>query len=317
MVDVKMKKNLLNELKNFGIEFLENQDMSFYSSIKAGGRADLIMFPKNEAELVSIVNLTKTCLCGCRCYVIGGGTNTFFKEERIFAPVISFKKFDASILKISDISKKIEAGSETVLRAGAGVSTSKILNYAIKHNFGGCEFFYGIPGTVGGAVRMNAGSKESVIENIVEAIDIITYDGIKSKIAKKDLKFSYRSIEIDGIEGNYFITAAYLKLYKTSESKVTENIQIFKKRKSGQPLGEFSLGCIFKNPDGISAGKLIEEIGFKGFSAGGARVSEKHANFIINEGGAKPSDIMFLIKNIEEKALISRGIKLNTEIKII
>jgi UDP-N-acetylmuramate dehydrogenase len=164
---------------------------------------------------------------------------------------------------------------------------------------------------------MNAGSKESVIGNIIDAIEIITDEGLKYIINKNDLKFSYRNLYIEGIKDNYFITKAHLKLYKTSESKIVESIKTFKKRKSSQPLGEFSLGCIFKNPSGVSAGKVIEEIGFKGFSKGGAFVSEKHANFIVNKGGAKPDDVISLIKNIQEKALFAKGIKLNTEIKII
>ena len=303
------RADLLIGLKEYKIEFLENECMSAYSSIKIGGLTDLIIFPKNEAELISVINLLKVNLCGY--YIIGRGTNTLFKDSRIYMPVISFKRFNASLSEI----KKNE--SETVLDAGAGMSPSKILNYAIKNSIGGCEFFYGIPGTLGGAVRMNAGSKESVIGNIIDAIEIITDEGIKYIIKKNDLKFSYRSLDIDGIKDNYFITRAYLKLYKSSESKIKDNIKVFKKRKSSQPLGEFSLGCIFKNPPDVSAGKIIEEIGFKGFSKGGACVSEKHANFIVNRGGAKPDDIMSLIKNIQEKALSHKGIKLNTEIKII
>ena len=305
----KKRINLLSGLKEFEIEFLENEEMSAYSSIKIGGLTDLIIFPKNEMELISVINLLKADLCGY--YIIGRGTNTLFKAARIYLPVISFKKFDSSL------SENKKNGSEIVLEAGAGIPLSKILNYAIKKNMGGCEFFYGIPGTAGGAVRMNAGSKESVIGNIIHAVEIITDKGVKYIIGNNDLKFSYRSLEIGGIKCDYFITKVYLKLYGSSASKIKENIEVFKKRKSSQPLGEFSLGCIFRNPSGVSAGKVIEEIGFKGFSMGGVSVSEKHANFIINKGGAKPDDIVSLIKNIQEKALSHRGIKLNTEIKII
>jgi UDP-N-acetylmuramate dehydrogenase len=305
----KKRINLLSGLKEFEIEFLENEEMSAYSSIKIGGLTDLIIFPKNEMELISVINLLKADLCGY--YIIGRGTNTLFKAARIYLPVISFKKFDSSL------SENKKNGSEIVLEAGAGIPLSKILNYAIKKNMGGCEFFYGIPGTAGGAVRMNAGSKESVIGNIIHAVEIITDKGVKYIIGNNDLKFSYRSLEIGGIKCDYFITKVYLKLYGSSASKIKENIEVFKKRKLSQPLGEFSLGCIFKNPSGVSAGKVIEEIGFKGFSIGGVSVSEKHANFIVNKGGAKPDDIVSLIKNIQEKALSHRGIKLNTEIKII
>jgi UDP-N-acetylmuramate dehydrogenase len=308
-----MNKNsevdFLSGLRESRIEFLENQDMSAYSSIKTGGLAALIVFPKNESELIHLLNMLKTCSSGY--YIIGRGTNILFKDDRISLPVISFKKFAAEIYENKEIRQ------ETVLFVGAGIPLSKILNYAIKNNIGGCEFFYGIPGTLGGAVRMNAGSKESAIENITEAVEIISAQGTKHIFKKNDIEFSYRNLRIKGIGDEYCITGAHIRLYKSSPEKIAENIKIFRERKSRQPLGEFSLGCIFKNPSGVSAGRIIEDIGFKGFSKGGASVSIKHANFIINRGGAKPGDILCLIKNIQEKALLHKGVELNTEIKII
>ncbi len=302
-------QDAVNGLKTAGIEFLENGNMSAYSSIKIGGTADLMIFPKNEEELLFILNLLKANLSDY--YIIGRGTNVLFKDDRICSPVISFKKFAANFYE----NKK--NGSEIILEAGSGASLSKILNYAIKNDIGGCEFFYGIPGTLGGAVAMNAGSKESVIGNIIEKIEIITDAGDKFTVKKDGMKFSYRNLEIKDIGGNYFITKAYLTLLKSNGLKISENMEIFKKRKSSQPLGEYSLGCIFKNPSGQCAGKIIEEIGLKGFSQGDAAVSQKHANFIINKGGARPEDITSLIKIIQEKALSIKNIKLNTEIKII
>jgi UDP-N-acetylmuramate dehydrogenase len=323
MNGAKTKEDLLKKLKELDVDFIENQDMSSYSSIKTGGKADLILFPKNEAELGLIIKLTEGVISECFRYVIGGGTNTLFKEERICVPVISFKKFDSSVSDASNISvisgdyENNKQCGDKVLKFGAGINLSKILNYSMRHNLSGCEFFYGIPGTLGGAVKMNAGSKESSVGNIVEAIDILDSNGSKRNVEKKDMNFLYRSLNINGIKDNYFITSVYLKLKESSKAEIAENIKIFKERKSGQPLGEFSLGCIFKNPEGSSAGKIIEEMGFKGVSFGGASVSQKHANFIINKGGAKPSDIMCLINNIREKALESKGIKLDTEIKIV
>ena len=319
MKSAKPKEDLLKKLKDCGIDFMENQDMSSYSSIKTGGKADLIIFPKNEAELGSIIKLTEGLISECFRYVVGRGTNTLFKEERICTPVISFKKFDSSVSDVSKdyVSHENEKYGEKILMFGAGINLSKILNYSMRHNLSGCEFFYGIPGTLGGAVKMNAGSKESSLGNIVEAVDILDANGSKRTIGKKDMNFSYRSLDINAIKDGYFITSVYLKLKESSKTEIAENIKIFRERKSGQPLGERSLGCIFKNPEGFSAGKIIEEIGFKGVSFGGASVSMKHANFIINKGGAKPSDIIFLIENIMEKALESKGIKLDTEIKIV
>lgn len=308
-MDKNKRADLINELRTAQIEFLENKCMSSYSSIKIGGAAELIVFPKNERELLLITGIFRVYACGY--YVIGRGTNTLFKDKNICLPVISFKQFEATY------SESKKSGSEMVLGVGSGAVLSKVLKYAIENNFGGCEFFYGIPGTLGGAVKMNAGSKESVIGNIVEKIDIIMDGGTKLTVEKGDLEFSYRNLKIRGVNSDYFITNVHLTLFKSLRAKISENIEIFKKRKSLQPLSEYSLGCIFRNPEGLSAGRVIEEIGFKGFSNGGVQVSEKHANFIVNKGSAKPDDIMSLIKIIQEKALSSRGIELNTEIKII
>lgn len=306
--------NIISGLRENGIEFLENEPLSLHTSIKIGGKCDIIIFPKDEDELLFITGLLKKNPKGY--LIIGRGTNTLFKDERINVPVISFKKGFRHIKEISHSGgEKVDSGMS--LRVGSGVALSQILSYAIKNCLSGCEFFFGIPGTMGGAVRMNAGSKESAAGNIVENIEIITKKGTKLNIGKKELQFSYRNLDIKGVGEDYFITGATLSLVRLDKSKILENINLFKARKLRQPLGGYSLGCIFKNPEGNSAGRIIEEIGFKGFSNGKALVSNKHANFIINKGGASAEDILGLIKNIQKTALLRKGVKLSTEIKII
>ncbi len=306
--------NIVNGLRENGVEFIENEPMSLYTSIKIGGKCDIIIFPKDEQELFFIIRLLKE---NSRNYIIiGRGTNTLFKDARISFPVVSLKKGFRHIKEIDYPAEK-KGDSKISLRAGSGVALSQVLNYAVKNCLSGCEFFFGIPGTLGGAVRMNAGSKESVAGNIVESIEIITKEGTKLNIEKKDLQFSYRNLDVNGVGEGYFITGVTLSLNRSDKSKIADNINLFKERKLRQPLGEYSLGCIFKNPAGDSAGKIIEEIGFKGFSNGDAAVSDKHANFIINKGGASAEDILELIKNIQKTALLRKGIKLSTEIKII
>ncbi len=306
--------NIINGLKESGIEFLENEPLSLYTSIKIGGKCDIIIFPKDEDELLFIAGLLKKNSNG---YIIMGlGTNTLFRDERINTPVISFKKGFWDIKEINPSEEK-EVNSKIGLSVGSGVALSQILNYAIKNCLSGCEFFFGIPGTLGGAVKMNAGSKECMMGNIVENIEIITKEGTKLNTYKKDLQFSYRNLDIKGAGEGYFITRATLSLVRLDKSKILENINVFKERKLMQPLGEYSLGCIFKNPADNFAGKIIEEIGFKGFSNGDAVVSDKHANFIINKGGASAKDILELIKNIQQTALLQKGVELSMEIKIV
>ena len=305
-----LKKDAAGAFKTAGIEFIEKAEMGSFSSMKTGGFADLMVFPKDDAELLAAMRMFEAYgLKGC--HVIGGGTNVLFADDKICLPVISFKKFNA----------RIETGGgegcEKVLQGGSGVGLSRNLNYLVKNNFGGCGFFLGHSGDLGGAVRMNAGSRESVTGNLVNKIEIITYGGKKFTVGRGRLKFSYRNMEIAGLNENCFITGVYLSLRPSSREEIMGRIGVYKGRKSSQPLGDSSLGCIFKNPSGESAGRIIEEIGFKGYSRGDAAVSQKHANFIINKGCARPGDVTSLIKIIQEKAMRARGIALNTEIKII
>ncbi|MHB8281216.1 MAG: UDP-N-acetylmuramate dehydrogenase [bacterium] len=308
-----MLKNIIDikeVLNKNNIPHLENANLSLYSTIKTGGFAELMIFPENETDIYIVCEIIKNYCSGF--YVIGGGSNTLFKDEIINLPIISFKKG----FKYINYNINTKENYCTV-KAGAGVLLSKMLSFTIKNNFEGFEFVYGIPGTVGGAVKMNAGSKESNIENIINSLDIITKYGDKLNFKKNQLKFSYRNLEIPGLnEDDYFIVGVEFLLKSSTEGRISEKIDLFKARKMTQPLGERSLGCIFKNPEGYSAGKIIDEIGCKGLSKGDAAVSEKHANFIINKGNAKSSDILDLINKIKETVLMEKNIKLNTEIKI-
>ncbi len=308
-----MLKNIINikeVLNKNNIFHLENTDMSLYSTIKTGGFAELIIFPENETDLYTVCKIIKNYCSGF--YVIGCGSNTLFKDEIINLPVISFKK-GFKYINYNINNKE----NYCTVKAGAGVLLSRMLNFSIKNNFEGFEFVYGIPGTVGGAVKMNAGSKESNIENIINSLDIITKYGDRLNFKKNQLKFSYRNLEIPDLnEDDYFIVGAEFLLKSSTEGRISEKIDLFKARKMTQPLGKRSLGCIFKNPEGYSAGKIIDEIGYKGLSQGDASVSEKHANFIINNGNAKSSDILDLINKIKETVLMEKNIKLNTELKI-
>ena len=292
-----------------GVLYIENADMSLYGTMRTGGAAVLMIFPENEAELYVVCKIIKNY---CRdFYIIGSASNTLFKDGIIELPIISFKN------GFKHINFDVNDNYYTV-KAGAGVLLSKMLNFSLKNNLEGFEFAYGIPGTIGGAVKMNAGSKESNIENIISSLDVITKYGEKFNFKKEQLKFSYRNFKIiDFNEDNYFITGVEFLLKSSTKSNIAEKMNLFKSRKMTQPLGEKSLGCIFKNPEGHFAGKIIDDIGLKGSAKGDAAVSKKHANFIINKGNAKSSDILDLIKEISETALREKNIRLDTEIKII
>jgi UDP-N-acetylmuramate dehydrogenase len=302
-----MNKNITYALKENNIFYLANEPLSLHTSIKIGGICPIVILPEDENELIVSIKAAKKYYGGY--YIMGKGTNILFKDDVIDKPVISLEKGFKFVEK--------DELNPCILKVGAGLSLSRLLNYAIKNNLEGCEFFYGIPGSLGGSIKMNAGSKENTIGNIIESIDVITNDGVKLSLNKENIEFSYRNINISGMNSDYFIVSAKILLTPSNKSKIFEKIEFFKQRKSTQPLGEKSLGCIFENPQGYFAGKIIDEIGFKGFSNGDAVVSEKHANFIINKGSANAGDIIKLIKKIQEPALLKKNIKLNTEIKII
>ncbi len=308
------KAALIRSLKENSIEFLENEPLRSYSSIKAGGIADLIIFPRNEKELAVVASLFNSR--SIKFFVTGKGTNTLFKGERTRTPIVSFRKGFKELKELGG--RPITGGDSAVeLKVGSGVLLSQVLNYAIKNTLGGCEFFYGIPGSFGGAISMNAGSKESTIGSIIKGIRILTQNGEELDIDRKDIEFSYRKLRIKNMKLKFFITSSTIRLYRTQRKEIFDKIKIFKERKSSQPLGEYSLGCIFRNPPGIPAGKIIDEIGLKGLFRGGARISNKHANFIVNPGMASSSDIMELIRIIQERSMLEKGIRLRTEIKIV
>jgi UDP-N-acetylenolpyruvoylglucosamine reductase len=236
--------------------------------------------------------------------VIGRGTNLLVLDGGIQGVVISLNHEEFS---------KIEVDGERIL-ARAGARLKSIVTLATKHNLGGLEFMEGIPGSLGGALRMNAGAMGRQTFDVVDWVRYISYSGDIYDTEAKHLPVAYRSCPVFH---NHVALSAILCGTKTEKKTIDGRLRAFaEKRWSSQPAMP-SAGCIFKNPDAIPAGKLIEELGLKGMSIGGARVSERHGNFIVNEGKATAGDVLQLIAAIRERARQERGIDLEPEVMIL
>jgi UDP-N-acetylmuramate dehydrogenase len=193
------------------------------------------------------------------------------------------------------------------------MTLSGLIDFCSSNGLSGVEFLIGIPGTIGGAIAGNAGTKDKSIGDLVEFVDVMDYNGQINRMKRTDLKFSYRNSNL----ANRVILQACLKLVKRNKKAIRDTVSRYiSARRVSQGAGWFSAGCCFKNPPGDSAGRLIDACGFKGARCGNAMVSQRHANFILNGGGAKASDVMTLMRRISRKVKNRYGIRLEPEIKI-
>ncbi len=304
MENTAKNKNSYKRLKeNFKI--LSNEPMKNHTSIKVGGPADLFAMPETKEEFINLViETTKTNIA---LTIIGDGTNLLVKDNGIRGLVISTSKLKQAI-------KAIEINSESsIVTVSAGTKLSNFCNYAVKNDLQGLEFAIGIPGTIGGAVSMNAGTPAGSISKIIHSLEIITGRGQVETINKNDLKFSYRNFYNKGIitEISFLLNNGNSKEIKNLFDKTLNN------KKATQPLSYKSAGCIFRNPEnGEPAGKLIDMAGLKGTQIGDAVISDKHANFIVNLDNAKCEDILNLIELIKAKISTLFSVELQTEIII-
>ena len=266
-----------------------------------GGPADYFIKPQDTEQLALVVK---------RCnenripiYVLGYGSNLLVCDEGVRGAVIQFK---------SDYFSQIKFVKEQVI-AGAGVELSRLLLTCAKKGLSGLEPLTGIPGSVGGAVRMNSGGNFGDIGTVVESVILMDNDGKVSEKKKPELQFDYRQTNITA----KFILEAKINMAEGDPEQITKTIKenwVYKK--NNQPLNTINSGCIFKNPRGLSAGAMIDRTGLKGLQIGGAIVSEKHANFFIAQKGCTSRDVMRLIELVKEKVQKQFNVELELEIEI-
>jgi UDP-N-acetylmuramate--L-alanine ligase/UDP-N-acetylenolpyruvoylglucosamine reductase len=279
-----------------------NEVMAQHTSLRVGGIAEFWVEPWDEQDLARLLGFCHEQ--GMPITIIGRGTNLLVRDGGIPGVVVQLG---------SEEFCKVEVDGEQVI-ARSGARLRSIVNLAKRHELGGLEFLEGIPGSLGGALRMNAGAMGRQIFDVVEWVRYVSLSGDIYDADAKDLPVSYRSCPI---LVNHIALAAILRGEKTRRPIIEETLRTFERKRWASQPAKPSAGCIFKNPEAIPAGQLIEELGLKGTSVGGARVSDVHANFIVNEGGATAVDVLRLIGLIRERARQERGIELETEVMIV
>jgi len=308
VIKSELKKQLMNR---FADRVRFDEPMALHTTFRVGGPADVFITVTEENELIYLMQWVQDN--NMAYYILGGGTNLLVKDKGIRGVVIYMAKALA----------KISQSGEMMLSAMAGASLSTLCRFAIHHGLSGLNFALGIPGTVGGAIRMNAGAWKGEVGDVLDSIRVLGPDGSIELIDKKSLTFSYRCLSVaeennKDFSSSVILEGRFLLSQQRSEVLKAEADEILKARKKLQPAGLASGGCFFKNPDnGEPAGKLIDLAGCKGLRSGNAAVSEKHANFIVNQGQASAVDILRIMHKVQETVLKKFNIMLEPEVKIV
>ena len=290
-------------LQHFNGRILFDVPMKEYTSFKIGGIADVMAFPKDENDLINVIEFASNK--GFPVFALGRGTNLLVRDNGIRGVIIN----------LSEGFKEISWIGNDAAVVGAGVMLVELINLCKDRGLSGLEFATGIPGTIGGAVFMNAGAYGSEIKDMVEKIEAVDMHGQKHSFDNAALKFSYRECKLPA---DMIVTRAHLKFKKEAPEEIKKKIKEFKeRRKATQAIILPNAGSIFKNPPGLSAGRLIEESGLKGVKLGGAQISEIHGNYIVNLGNASAMDVLALIAMARDKVFKAKGILLETEIKVV
>ena len=297
-------EKIISGVEKAGIEYRLNAPMSEYTSFKTGGPADILILPKNEPELRRVLSLCDDE--GIRPFVFGNGSNLLVSDEGIRGVSVRLASNFDDIRLLND----------DMIFCTAGTKLAKLCTFALENSLTGLEFAYGIPGTAGGAAYMNAGAYGGEMKDVLVSCNHLDYSGNPGRLTGDQLALSYRR---SAYTDKYFvITGITVKLQKGEREEINAKMKdILQRRVDKQPLDLPSAGSFFKRPEGYFAGALIEQCGLKGFSVGGAQVSEKHAGFVVNKGGATTSEIMELGKTVSEKVFNETGVKLEMEVKYI
>jgi UDP-N-acetylmuramate dehydrogenase len=284
------------------------EPLARHTTFRVGGPVFCLVRPWTEGALMRLMQeLTKL---EAPYFILGGGSNLLFPDDAWNGLAIQLD------LCSGNLGCNHQAGASPAhLLVGAGVRLSRLLRFCLSNSLGGIEFLVGIPGTVGGALVMNAGTTAGAIGDALLWIDVLDENSRPRRILRSDLSPGYRSL---GLPGNWVVLGCCLAVEACAAAIQRARLaEIMRERKRTQPFGWPSAGCIFKNPEGLAAGALIEQSGLKGLRMGDAEVSLKHANWIINRGHARARDVVALIEHIENHVHRHFGIHLEREIRIM
>src|SRR5580693_5622824 len=294
-------QRLVELAPEFGTRVLRDVSMAKHTSWHVGGPADFFFTPRDVMDLASFVRQLPPEV---PILWIGLGSNLLVRDGGIRGAVISTHGALGALERLS----------ATRIRVEAGVPCARIARQCVKWGLGPAEFFAGIPGTLGGALAMNAGAWGGETWRHVIEVDVLDRRGVRHTRAAADYEIGYRSVK--GPDNEWFI-GARLEFERTPGVNDDAIRELLDKRKQTQPIGEWSCGSVFTNPPGDHAARLIETAGLKGFRIGDASVSEKHANFIINHGAARAADIEAVIRHVQSAVEKFHGISMHTEVRIV
>ncbi|MGH8066438.1 MAG: UDP-N-acetylmuramate dehydrogenase [Candidatus Entotheonellia bacterium] len=288
--------------------------MAHYTSLRVGGPADLLLVPADVDELRAIVD------CALAQSVpltwLGNGSNLIVRSGGIRGIVVSLREALNDVSVLAPLSAPAMCpGAPVQVRIGAGVPLLRLLHLAIRDGLKGLSFAVGIPGTLGGAVVMNAGTEVGATWDVVERVRLLLPNGATVDVGPPEVMVGYRSA---ALPEHSVVLEATLRAERGSQAEVRQEVrQLYRYRRESQPLSYPNVGSIFKNPPGERAGRLIDQLGLKGYQVGGAQVSLKHANFIINRGQASVGDVLALIAYVKRHVLAHTGILLEEEVRIV
>ena len=283
--------------------FTMDEPMSKHTSFSIGGPADLFVEPANVKEIQKLCALVKEK--EIPFFVLGNGSNLLVSDDGIRGLVMHLGK------NFSQIDVK-----DDIISIQAGAPLSRVARVALSESLGGFEFAAGIPGSFGGAVAMNAGAYGGEMKDILLDVDVLTPEGQIIRLSAEELDLSYRHSII--FEKNYIVLEARIRLLPADPQQIKARMdELALARKTKQPLEYPSAGSTFKRPEGYFAGKLIQDAGLKGYTVGGAMVSEKHAGFVINHGQATAEEVVFLIRQVQKKIEKQFGVHMEPEVRLI
>ncbi len=288
------------------LETAEEEPMSRHTSFRVGGPARRMAFPKSGEQLVLLLSFAGEC--GARPLIIGKGTNLLAPDEGL----------DRLVIDTSAGLNRIESGgSPDTIVAEAGAPLARLADFACKQGLTGLEFAHGIPGTVGGAVCMNAGAYGGEMKQVVQGVSVLfPEEGVKF-LSNEEMDFGYRRSLLSD-HPDAVVLSAVFRLTPGDPAAIRESMRdLMARRRASQPLEWPSAGSTFKRPAGYFAGTLIDQCGLKGLTVGGAQVSGKHAGFIINKGGATAADVTALIAQVQERVFERTGVRLEPEVRIV
>lgn len=303
-----MRADLRRALAQAGLPFAEQEPLAAHTTFRIGGPTAFWCTPRDQQQLIQTLACCRQA--GVRVYLLGNGSNTLFADEGFDGAVVDLRGLNPPV-------RTQEDGEQTLLTAGAGMTLGRLCGEAQHRALAGLEFACGIPGTVGGAVYMNAGAYGGELKDVLEQVTFLDEELNLRTLPVSQLEMGYRTSVFEKNPA-WCILSATLRLQQGDAGAILARMQDYlDRRKAKQPLEWPSAGSTFKRPQGAFAGRLIEDCGLRGFTVGGAQISEKHCGFVINRGGATCADVVALTEEVKRIVREKTGYVLEREIRVV